>query len=45
MYFFQVFVSLFPRPHKRERFNHNRAEIKVIALYCIVLHHSAKGDF
>ena len=38
MYFFQVFVSLFPRLHKQERFNHYRAKIKVIASYCIVLH-------
>ena len=38
MYFFQVFVSLFPRLHERERFNHYRAKIKVIASYCIALH-------
>ena len=38
MYFYALGFSLNARPHKRQRFNHYRVEIKVVVLlYCIVL--------
>ena len=37
IYFYSLGFSLNARPHKRQRFNHHRVEIKVVVLYCIVL--------
>ena len=37
IYFYSLGFSLDTRPHKRQRFNHHRIEIKVVVLYCIVL--------
>ena len=37
IYFYSLGFSLDTRPHKRQRFNHHRVEIKVVVLYCIVL--------
>ena len=36
IYFYSLGFSLDTRPHKRQRFNHHRVEIKVVVLYCIV---------
>ena len=36
IYFYSLGFSLNARPHKRQRFNHHRVEIKVVVLYCIV---------
>ena len=36
--FLKVLFSLNARPHKRQRFNHHRVEIKAIVLHRIALH-------
>lgn len=37
IYFYSLGFSLNARPHKRQRFNHHRVEIKVVVVVVVVI--------
>ena len=39
IYFYSLGFSLNARPHKRQRFNHHRVEIKVVVVVVVVCVH------
>ena len=42
IYFYSLGFSLNARPHKRQRFNHHRVEIKVVVVVVVVVKKSSK---
>ena len=38
IYFYSLGFSLNARPHKRQRFNHHRVEIKVVVVVVVVVY-------